>query len=342
MIPIRNVYYMLAYAFQALRERGYRSLGAEKFDDAADLCAAILARGLTAQIRGGLSRDYVACAGELPCIRGKIDVSASLLRGSVARRRLVCEYDEFTEDTYLNRIIKSTCLKLMRLGISCERRRELRRLLPYMGGVGTLDLSSVNWRFRHSRTTHSSQMLAAVCRLAVCGLLQSQEGSGAKMTDFGEDNMSRLYEKFVLEYYKREFPALGARSSHIAWALDEDSEDTFLPVMHSDITLTDDGGRTLIIDAKYYSRSMQERFGRKTIHSGNLYQIFTYVKNAAARSRGSVSGVLLYARTDEEKTPCASYRISGSAISVRTLDLNCSFEDISGQLDEIARTAFGG
>lgn len=27
VIPIRNVYYMLAYAFQALRERGYRSLG---------------------------------------------------------------------------------------------------------------------------------------------------------------------------------------------------------------------------------------------------------------------------------------------------------------------------
>ena len=59
VIPIRNVYYMLAYAFQALRERGYRSLGTEKFDNVAELCAAILARGLAAQIRGGLVRGYV-------------------------------------------------------------------------------------------------------------------------------------------------------------------------------------------------------------------------------------------------------------------------------------------
>ena len=108
VIPIRNVYYMLAYAFQALRERGYRSLGTEKFDNVAELCAAILARGLAAQIRGGLVRGYVERREELACIRGKIDVSASLMRGGLIKRRLVCEYDEFTEDKYLNRIIKST------------------------------------------------------------------------------------------------------------------------------------------------------------------------------------------------------------------------------------------
>ena len=30
---------------------------------------------------------------------------------------------------------------------------------------------------------------------------------------------------------------------------------------------------------KYYGKMMQEQFDKQTIHSGNLYQIFTYVKN---------------------------------------------------------------
>ena len=35
----------------------------------------------------------------------------------------------------------------------------------------------------------------------------------------------------------------------------------------------------LIIDAKYYSHALQTHFDVSTINSGNIYQIFTYVKN---------------------------------------------------------------
>lgn len=49
-----------------------------------------------------------------------------------------------------------------------------------------------------------------------------------------------------------------------------------------------------------------------------------------------VSGMLLYARTDEEVLPDNTYKMSGNTISVKTLDLNQDFELIKGQLDEIA------
>ena len=35
----------------------------------------------------------------------------------------------------------------------------------------------------------------------------------------------------------------------------------------------------VIIDAKYYSHTTQVQFDKHTLHSNNLYQIFTYVKN---------------------------------------------------------------
>ena len=65
--------------------------------------------------------------------------------------------------------------------------------------------------------------------------------------------------------------------------------------------------KVLILDAKYYGRTMQEHFDKYTLHSGNMYQIFTYVKNQDKDNTGNVAGILLYAKTDETITPCLLY-----------------------------------
>ena len=70
----------------------------------------------------------------------------------------------------------------------------------------------------------------------------------------------------------------------------------------------------------------------------NLYQIFTYVKNKDLELQGKgveVSGMLLYARTNESIQPDSDYIMSGNKISVKTLDLNQEFDLIKEQLDDI-------
>jgi 5-methylcytosine-specific restriction enzyme subunit McrC len=96
-------------------------------------------------------------------------------------------------------------------------------------------------------------------------------------------------------------------------------------------------GKTLIIDAKYYSSSLQTntQYGNQTIHSHNLYQIYTYVKNKDRLSNKSVSGMLLYANT-EGQNPDVEYMMDGNKISVKTLDLNCPFASVSKQLNGLA------
>ena len=111
-----------------------------------------------------------------------------------------------------------------------------------------------------------------------------------------------------------------------------------LPVMQSDITLSC-GNKVLIIDAKYYSHTTQVQFDKHTLHSNNLYQVFTYVKNKDAQfgdEPHEVSGMLLYARTDETVQPNNTYWMSGNKITVSTLNLDCDFKEIAGQLNEIA------
>lgn len=123
-------------------------------------------------------------------------------------------------------------------------------------------------------------------------------------------------------------------ASKISWQTDDGVID-FLPEMHSDITLKY-GDKVLIIDAKYYNKSMQKSmYNKKTVHSVNLYQIFTYVKNKDVDKTGNVSGMLLYAKTDEEISPNFAYKFSGNTIKVETLDLNLPFDKIALQLDSI-------
>lgn len=344
MIRVQNIYHMLAYAFQVLREQGYRDVATEEFPNTAELCAAILICGTNSQVKRGLGREYIDRTSALSTLRGKFEMTDSLKTRSVLRRQMVCSYDEFSIDTPMNRILKATIMLLLRSNTSKERKRKLKRLLAYFGDVIDVDLATVNWQMRFNRNSQTYRMLITVCWLVAKGLLQTQEDGTTRFSDFLDDQrMSRLYEKFILEYFKREHPELDVGAPHINWALD-DGVDDMLPTIRSDIVLSL-GETTLIIDAKYYSNVMQHQYDTYSIHSHNLYQIFTYVKNreaelARADVPHEVSGMLLYARTDEKIQPDVVYKMSGNQISVRTIDLDVPFEDIRKQLDEIAESHF--
>lgn len=342
MIRIQNVYYMLAYAFQVLNEQGYKNIATEDFDNTAELCAAILSRGISTQIKRGLGKEYISKTEPLSSLRGKIDISESMKTQTFLKKQMICSYDDFSVNSYMNRIIKSTVDILLRSEISKSRKKELRKLMVFFADVDPIDLHTVNWNVQYNRNNQTYRMLISICYLVFKGLLQTQSDGTTKLMDFlDEQRMHRLYEKFILEYYKREHPELTAGASQIPWQLDDDMG-AMLPVMQTDIMLTQ-GDKTLIIDAKYYAHSTQRQYEKHTLHSGNLYQIFTYVKNKEAELAGKpheVSGMLLYARTDEDVYPENKYSMSGNKISVRTLDLDGDFGVIKEQLDGIAREHF--
>lgn len=344
MIPVQNVYYMLAYAFQVLNEDGYRNVATEQFNNVAELCAAILTKGVSLQLKRGLGRDYISETETLSGLRGKIDITESIKTQTMLRRQMVCTYDEFSVNTYMNRIIKTTMLKLLHADIDKSRKKEIRKLLVFFDEVQELDVHTINWNQQYSRNNQTYRMLISICYLVLKGLLQTTTDGSTKLMQFvDEQRMCRLYEKFILEYYRKEHPEITANASQIPWQLDNDFSD-MLPVMQTDIMLSR-GTKILIIDAKYYEHTTQTQYDKHTLHSNNLYQIFTYVKNKEYELRDKqheVAGMLLYAKTEEEIQPDQKYKMSGNRISVRTLNLNLSFAEIRNQLDGIVEDYFYG
>ena len=116
-IYIKNIYYMLSYAFNVLNEREYKKIEAESFDNAADLLSQILIIGVSKQIKQGLVKDYIEVTETTSSIRGKINITESINSQSFIKRQLNCTYDEFSQNCYLNRILKSTMSLLIKADI---------------------------------------------------------------------------------------------------------------------------------------------------------------------------------------------------------------------------------
>jgi len=338
-IFIKNIYYMLSYAFRELNEGVYENLAKEEFDNIHNLFAAILVKGIGRQIKQGLYREYISFNEDLPGLRGKINMPGTVRNYVSQKRKLSCDFDELSVNNLLNQILKITSLLLIKNdNVDVENRNELKKEILFFSDVEIIEPSSINWNgIRLHRNNASYRMLLSICQLVMDGMLLTTEEGEYKLASFVDDQrMCRLYEKFILEYYNKEWPEIKASAPEIPWALD-DGIGTMLPTMQSDIVLRKDK-QILVIDAKYYGKIMQTQYDVDTVRSNNLYQIFTYVKNMEASKKADVqiAGMLLYAKTDKGVQPDFVYQMSGNQISVQTLDLNCDFCEISKQLDGIA------
>lgn len=344
-ILIKNIYYMLSYAYTPLTQGGYENVEKEEFENIHNLFATILAKGIGRQLKQGLYREYVEKTESLPTLRGKIEINGTV-KNKLAKQKLIfCEFDELSENNLLNQIIKTTVMLLLRQkNVSASHKSDLKKEMLFFSNVDDIDPTTIQWsRVRFQRNNNTYQMLIGICQLVIEGMLLTTDKGDYRLATFIKPElMSKLYEKFILEYYNQEHKELDASASQIPWGLD-DGVDAMLPVMQTDITLTK-GDKTLIIDAKYYSSTLQQHFDRMSIYSDNLYQIFTYVKNKEVELKNKqhepVSGMLLYAKTDEETYPDNDYKMSGNNIGVHTLDLSKDFTYIRQQLDGIVARCF--
>lgn len=337
---------MLSYAFQALQEQGYKKLETEDFKNMGDLCAAIICVGMDKIIKRGVFKEYVPREESIYAIKGKINVVETIRSGAWHRNLMVCEYDDFSVNAYLNRIIKTTAVILIRSDISKNRKKQLKEMISFFPEVELLDKKRINWKVNYSRNNATYQLLVEVCKMVIKELLHTEKDGSTKLTDYiDEQNEHRLYEKFILEYFRKEHGDIKANPIKIAWAIPEEQPKTHLPIMQTDITLqTKDERKTLIIDAKYYTHNMYMQYGSTKISSENLYQIFSYVKNLEAKNDGNkqIAGMLLYAKTLDQVQPDEEYYISGNKIIVRTLNLNQDFYGIKMELDEIYHSFIDG
>ena len=335
-ILIRNVYYMLAYAFQELRQNNYVEIEGENFDEIYDLFAEIMVRGISYQLKQGLYREYVGKNESLQTVRGKIDINGTISNRMRRSQQIACDYDELSENNIYNRILVTTVSILIKHSdVKKDKKSKLKKLMIFFQNVEPIDVHAIRWNaLRFDRNNRNYRMLLYICYFLINEWLLTTEEGNYKMREFSDEHMERLFEKFVLEYYKKHHPVAKAKAAQINWnVVDEVTDKSILPTMKTDILLSL-GERTLIIDTKYYTTIMRQYYGREKIREAHLYQIRTYVNEYDKEHKHNVDGMLLYAKTKDEKLDDSKIvHKDGYTLYIRTLDLNTDFETIKKRLD---------
>lgn len=342
MINIKNIYWMLAYAFRALNEKNIEKMNKESFDNIYELFSVMLTQELSKQIKRGLNKDYILKKEELTGLKGKMLITESIKKNSLMKSKVMCEYDEYSNNLYLNKIIKTAGIYLLKSNKIKDKKKlkKLRSILVYLIDVDEIETKNINWySIRYNKNNLSYKMLINISYLILEGLLLNKNDGTIYFKDFIDDQkMHRLYEKFILEYYKYHHRELNPSVPQIKWNVEENEFISLLPKMQTDIVLTDkENKKKLIIDAKYYSKEYQRNplFNKETYRSNNLYQIFTYVKNEDKNRTGNILGMLLYAKTENNDNFNSEFNMDGNKIIVSNLDLSKKFTVVSNKLEEI-------
>lgn len=338
---VKNIYYMLCYSFygEQLNQKDESNLGEEAFENIYNLFSLLLCLILKKQIKKGLHKEYINADDELATIRGKIDLNQTINKNSLVKKKIYCNFDEYSENCLLNQIIKTTLFYLLKSNkIGTSTKDEIKRLLNYFAKVDVIDTKLIKWdQVKFNRNNLSYKYVVDLCRLILKGLIVSDKNGNNKFKEFLDDTrISTIYENFIKAYYRKHYPELNASSKKLY--LNDKPMLDFIPMMKTDITI-EFKDRMLIIDAKFYNKILRENYLNarcRTISSNNLYQIMAYVDNQDPYKKGNVSGMLLYAQTINEPSLEIKQQLNMHTIMVRTLDLNESWDDIKNRLNNIA------
>ncbi|MDM5224999.1 5-methylcytosine-specific restriction endonuclease system specificity protein McrC [Cytobacillus sp. NJ13] len=334
-IPIKNLYYMLCYAWDHLAEKDMADVAREDERDIQHLLTRILLVKLRSLIKRGFYREYKSYQEETGTLKGRILFQESINTFSFKRGKMHCEFEEMTHDIVHNQVIKSTLFSLLQnQQLDNQLKEEIQQLYPYFAEVAIIKLNlRIFQEIKLHRSNQHYRFVLDICRFLYESLLLTEDNGESQFADFERDPkaMARLFEEFVRNFYKKEMPEFKVFRENIYWDA-EGEETSYLPLMQTDISL-ESSERKIIMDTKYYQNTLTKNFGSQKLISGNLYQMFAYLSNHRKAEGKEIMGMLLYPKTGKELM--LAYRIKEFSVKINTVNLNRDWLSIHTRLKGI-------
>ena len=193
-VPISNLMYMLGVANRLPDLQRQERAGFQRIDELFDLIAAYFAGLVEHRLRTGLFRNYIEVNDNLPYVRGQILFREDMLRNSILRNRVFCEFSEFTPDVPENQVIRQVCRLLSGACHADSLRGRFRQLDSRLGEIKSGSFSSPQTKeFKYNRFNLDYETMHILCALFIeQSSLSEREGSFESGTFL--INMNSLFE----------------------------------------------------------------------------------------------------------------------------------------------------
>ena len=341
-IPIRNIFYLLSYAWNKLEEAEKMEISASDYKDALNLLARVLVTGSNHLLKKGLDKAYISVTEEYPGVKGKINFKESLNKQLFKQGKAVCTYDEFSSNVLHNQILKSVLRRLTKFSeLDKKLKNEVWDCYYRFHEVEELDVQLHDFKkVRIHRNNYSYDFLLRVSRLIMENAVLNENDGTYQFKDFtrNEKAMAYLFEEFVRNFYAKEQDRYKVRREDIKWNAEAlfGGDLSLLPKMQTDITL-EASDHKLIIDTKYYKKTLSVYYDTEKFHSNNLYQIYSYLANLEKDDRNpnnaTCDGMLLYPTVQKEID--SSFQMGEHKVRVATIDLSQEWTLINDRLLEL-------
>lgn len=333
-VPVRNIYYLLCYAWDRLEARDLVDAGSIAGNRIENLLGKVLHDGVAHLIRAGYDRGYVEFADRSRRLRGKVLLAETFAKAMLQQGRVACLVDELSPDVPHNRVIKAAMAAVVGLpGLDKAIAAGLHAHLRRFHEVSDVPLSPSAFRqVQLHRNLARYAFLVHVAQLVSKCFIPDEKSGQRRFHPFtaSEQQMGILFQSFVLNFLRREQLEFSVTAPKIPWDLDAEgsSDPSWLPEMRTDIVLAREDSH-FVIETKYYAMPFQSYWGSKTVISSHLYQLLAYLGQLRGRGTEAV-GVLLYAGLGPGER--LQYRIGGHTVLIRSLDLDRDWIDIHNDL----------
>lgn len=259
-----------------LRSTGEAELSLQKMV-LLDLFILSFAEKVDSLVRRGIPRSYIPREENLAVVRGKILVGRQIRENVCHRNRIWCGYDEFLEDTVMNRIIKVTLKHLYRFARSLAVQQKLEQLRAVYADITDAYPCDADWeRLSFDRTNEEWQVILNQCRWFLSGM-SPDIFSGSEQSISLLFAMNLLFEEYIAVELKK---ALGDTHEVLAQKpqkkLLQKADGTRLFTMKPDLFVRSKktGLPVAILDTKWKLLNAEER--KLGISQADLYQMYTY------------------------------------------------------------------
>ena len=299
--------------------------------DLLEVLIGLFANRLLVAVRRGLPRRYVGFEADLRLLRGSLNVVRQVTALGARPDVLACRFEELSEDTPLNRVLKAAVQRLQRVTRSAANARILGELAARLELVGDSP-APLKEPVRLDRTNASYHDLHRLARLFLSGDWQSTT-SGEALGFSLLFPMAELFERFVGRLLKRSAAPWPVRlQDRRHSALLDDAGPLF--ALKPDVVIEAPAG-PIVLDTKW---KQLERENRKLgVKQDDIYQMLVY-----GQAYGAKRLVLVYPwlRGLERKgvNPCWQVHGTQTRLDIAAVDVG-NPSSVACTLREIVRAA---
>lgn len=244
----------------------------------------VFVKRLLPELRRGQQRLYLTLEENRTCVKGKILLHRQSILNAAHHHRLYVRFDEFESDTWLNRILKAACLKLISLTRMARTQQYLREAIFEMADVAECVIELHHFQqVCLDRNSERFRELLNFCRLVLTGSTPAPHYGEAQSFSLLFP-MEVLFEDFIGSILKRHAIEFGHPQSAIhlqasdrsKWLLSDQNGNGRFRLKPDILIDGPDGAPTIILDTKWKRLVGDKVHGTTGVSQSDIYQLHAY------------------------------------------------------------------